>query len=154
MCIKSVFMKWSECVILPTFKNINRRMKQILATLIIICALSFTSFAQQMREFGAFKKEAELKSAFLKFDMSSFTKGKVLFVYDTLERAASVSELNNLMKSYISIPKKAVIKKASETNNGWIQTFGIYKDDDALMYIRFSISPETESLEEVFVEKN
>ncbi len=136
------------------FKTSKIKMKQIVLTIAALLTFTFAQAQTQIREYGAFKKESELKSAFQKFDMSAFTKAKVLFVCDTLEKEASLAELNELMKTYIPIPKKSEVKKASETNNGWVQTFGIYKGDDALMYVRFSISPETEKLEEVFVEKN
>lgn len=122
----------------------------------ILSALTFLStFAQtQMREYDSFKEEKELKSAFLKFDMTTFTQDKVVFVCDTIEKEVKPAELNSLMKSYINIPKNSQVKKASETNNGWIQTFGVYKGEDAIMYVRFTISPVTGKLEEVNVEKN
>ncbi len=122
----------------------------------IFSALTFLStFAQtQMREYDSFKEEKELKSAFLKFDMSTFAQDNVVFVCDTIEKEVKPAELNKLMKSYINIPKNSQVKKASETNNGWIQTFGVYKGEDAIMYVRFTISPVTGKLEEVNVEKN
>lgn len=130
-------------------------MKRLAMNLALVLLLSNITLAQtQMKEYDSFKKENELKAAFLKFDMAAFTQDNVVFVCDTIERQVKPSELNELMKTYVRIPRNTQIKKASETNNGWVQTFGIYKGDDAIMYIRFTINPDTEKLEEVNVEKN
>ncbi len=86
--------------------------------------------------------------------MTAFAQDNVVFVCDTIERQVKPSELNDLMRTHVRFPRNTQIKKASETNNGWVQTFGIYKDDDAIMYIRFTINPDNEKLEEVNVEKN
>ena len=123
-------------------------------TLLFACFSIATAFSQAIQEHDAFKKEAELKNAFLKFDMSSFAQDHVTFVCDTIEKDVKVGELNALMKDYIRIPRNTLVKKASETNNGWIQTFGIYKGDDALMYVRFTMDPISGKLSEVNVEKN
>jgi hypothetical protein len=130
-------------------------MKRLAINLALALLLSHITLAQtQMKEYDSFKKEHELKTAFLKFDMTAFAQDNVVFVCDTIERQVKPSELNELMKTHVRIPRNTQIKKASETNNGWVQTFGIYKDDDAIMYIRFTINPDTEKLEEVNVEKN
>ena len=130
-------------------------MKRLAMNLALVLLFSNITLAQtQMKEYDSFKKENELKAAFLKFDMASFSQDNVMFVCDTIERQVRTAELNNLMKTYVRIPKNSTVKKASETNNGWVQTFGIYKGDDAIMYIRFTINPDTEKLEEVNVEKN
>jgi hypothetical protein len=126
---------------------------------ILIAALAsfilFSAKAQQIQMHESFKQDKELKDAFLKFDLTPFMSDKANFVFDTIEREVSTNkELVSLIKDYIRIPKNAQIKKASETNNGYIQTFGIYKGDDALYYVRFTLSPLTSKLEEVSVEKN
>lgn len=124
-------------------------------TILTLTLFTINSFAQtQMKEYDSFKDETGLKAAFLKFDMTKYAQDNVTFVCDTIEKQVKPSELNSLMKSYINIPRNSQIKKASETNNGWIQTFGVYKGDDAIMYVRFTISPVTGKLEEVNVEKN
>ena len=127
-------------------------MKKLLT--LVLLALSVTVFAQEEHE--AFKKDAELKEAFLKLDMSTFMGTEVNFICDTIDKTPHTSAaLNALMKTNIQFPKNTVVKKASETNNGYVQTFGIYnKTDDALMYVRFTLNPLTGKLEEVQVERN
>lgn len=130
-------------------------MKILAMKLALVMLFCNSIFAQtQMKEYDSFKKEHELKTAFLKFDMTAFAQDNVVFVCDTIERQVKPAELNDLMKTHVRIPKNTQIKKASETNNGWVQTFGVYKGDDALIYVRFTLNPDTEKLEEVSVEKN
>jgi hypothetical protein len=130
-------------------------MKILAMKLALVMLFCNSIFAQtQIKEYDSFKKEHELKTAFLKFDMTAFAQDNVVFVCDTIERQVKPAELNDLMKTHVRIPKNTQIKKASETNNGWVQTFGVYKGDDALMYVRFTLNPDTEKLEEVSVEKN
>lgn len=130
-------------------------MKILAMKLAFVMLFCNSIFAQtQMKEYDSFKKEHELKTAFLKLDMTAFAQDNVVFVCDTIERQVKPSELNDLMRTHVRIPRNTQIKKASETNNGWVQTFGIYKDDDAIMYIRFTINPDNEKLVEVNVEKN
>jgi len=121
--------------------------------LIVFSLFTFSVFAQEEHE--SFKKDAELKEAFLKLDMSAFMSEQVNFICDTIDKTPkTVDALNTLMKSTILFPKNTVVRKASETNNGYVQTFGIYtKTDDALMYVRFTLNPLTGKLEEVQVEK-
>jgi hypothetical protein len=54
----------------------------------------------------------------------------------------------------LPVINNTVLKKASETNNGYVQSFGLYKGDDALYYVRFNLNPLSGKLEEVVVEKN
>ena len=127
-------------------------MKKLLS--IVFLCISFSVFAQEEHE--SFKKDAELKEAFLKLDMTSFMETEVNFICDTIDKTPhSAAALNALMKTHIIFPKNTVVKKASETNNGYVQSFGIYnKTDDALMYVRFTLNPVSGKLEEVLVEKN
>lgn len=106
-------------------------------------------------EHESFKKEAELKAAFLKMDLTPFMEEPVNFICDTLDRTAKTAgSLNELLKLCVTFPKNTTVRKASETNNGYVQTLGIYKNDDALMYVRFTLNPESGKLEEVLIEKN
>lgn len=127
-------------------------MKKILFAFIFLCAIG----AQAQEEHEAFKKDAELKSAFMRLDLSSFMESPVTVICDTLDRTVnSPSTLNDLLKTCIVFPKNTSVRKASETNNGYVQTFGIYnKHEDALMYVRFTLNPESGKLEEVMIEKN
>ncbi len=127
-------------------------MKKIILSVSILFFCLASQAQSQLHE--SFNKEKELKEAFVKFDMSSFFSEKTNFICDTIEKEVNVNELNLLMKTHIPMPKNTQIRKASETNNGYIQTFGIYKGDDALYYIRFTLSPLNSKLEEVSVEKN
>ncbi|MEI6507197.1 MAG: hypothetical protein WCO54_01855 [Bacteroidota bacterium] len=129
-------------------------MKNIIIIL-LLSVISFGSKAQhQLKLYDSFKKDAELKEAILKFDMTPFMADKANFVCDTVVRVVDLVEMNKLLRKYLHLPKNAQLKKASESNNGYTQTFGIYKDDDAISYIRFTISQTEGTLEEVFVEKN
>lgn len=112
--------------------------------------------ANAQEEHEAFKKDAELKTAFMRLDMSAFMETPVNVICDTLDRTVhSPSSLNALLKTCITFPKNTSVRKASETNNGYVQTFGIYnKNEDALMYVRFTLNPESGKLEEVVIEKN
>jgi hypothetical protein len=58
------------------------------------------------------------------------------------------------MRRHIRLPKNSQINKASETNNGYVQTYGIYKNDEAIYYVRLSMNQLSGKLEEVFVERN
>ncbi len=123
--------------------------------IVLIClTFSISAFAQEEHE--SFKKDAELKAAFLKLDMTAFVEEPVNFICDTIDKTPkTAAALNTLMRTYITFPKNTQVRKASETNNGYIQNFGIYnKTDDALMYVRFSLNPISGKLEEVMVEKN
>jgi hypothetical protein len=121
--------------------------------LYLLLFLPYGLSAQQEHE--SFKQDAELKNALLKLDMTPFFEEPVNFVCDTIDKTPKTAfSLNTLMRTYIVFPKNTEVKKASETNNGYIQSFGIYKGDDALMYIRFTLNPLSGKLEEVMVEKN
>jgi hypothetical protein len=125
-------------------------MKWILT--LIIAFGSVTLMAQAQHE--AFKQDKELEAAFLQKNLSAFIDEPVTFIFDTLERQVNAVELQQLMKTYVPTVKNSVIRKASETNNGFVQSFGLYKGDDALYYVRFTLNPLTSKLEEVVVEKN
>lgn len=126
-------------------------MKKTWLTLSILFSTTFL-FAQAQHD--AFKKEKELQAAFVNYDMKSFVTEPVTFICDTMERQVNAAQLTSLMKKYIPNSKKIIIKKASEANNGYVQSFGLYKDEDALYYVRFTLNPLTSKLEEVVVEKN
>ncbi len=119
---------------------------------LILAFASVTAMAQAQHE--SFKKDKELEAALVKKDLSAFIDQPVTFVYDTLERQVNSAELEKMMKTYVPNVKNGVYKKASETNNGYVQSFGLYKGDDALYYVRFTLNPLTGKLEEVAVEKN
>lgn len=127
-------------------------MKKIWLTLSFICS-SVLLFAQTAH--GSFSQDKELETALLKYDMKEFVAEPVMFMSDTVERKVNTAELTVLMKMYFPPVKKTIVKKASETNNGYVQSFGMYNaEDDALYYIRFVLNPLTAKLEEVVVEKN
>lgn len=127
-------------------------MKKIWFTLSLLCTSLFL-FAQTQH--GSFTQDKELETALHNYDMRAFVAEPVAFTCDTVERKVGAADLAVLMKTYFPPVKKTVVKKASETNNGYIQSFGMYTaDDDALYYIRFVMNPLTAKLEEVVVEKN
>jgi|688.fasta_scaffold39992_7 hypothetical protein len=123
---------------------------------IFILLFTFTSvigFAQTM--YGSFTKEAELMEAMSNYDYTKLVNSNVLFSYDTLETEVNLADLNALMRKYVILDKNTKIKKAAETNNGYVQTMGLYnKNEDALMYVRFEFSPLDGKLKEVYLEKN
>lgn len=125
-------------------------LKTILFTL--ICTLTFSAFAQAQHE--SFKQDKELEKAFIQKNFNQFISEPVTFIFDTLERQVTSAQLTDLMNTYVPKIKNTVIKKASETNNGYVQSFGMYKGDDALYYVRFTLNPLSGKLEEVVVEKN
>jgi hypothetical protein len=133
-------------------------MKKIISTIFV--TLLFFSAKAQLNEHTeselheSFQRDKELKAAVLKFDLTLFINDKTNFVVDTIERLVDSKDLNKLMKEFIPLPKNSQIRKASESNNGYTQTFGVYKGDDALTYVRFTFSQENGALQEVSVEKN
>ena len=133
-------------------------MKKFISTIIV--SLLFFGAKAQLNEHSeselheSFQRDKELKAAVLKFDLSIFINDKTNFVVDTIEQMVNSKDLNKLMKEFIPLPKNSQIRKASESNNGYTQTFGVYKGDDALTYVRFTFSQETGALQEVSVEKN
>jgi hypothetical protein len=133
-------------------------MKKIFATLLIL--LIYVGAKAQLNEHSenelheSFQQDKELKAAILKFDLTFFVNDKTNFVVDTIEKIVNAKDLNRLMKEYIPLPKNAQIRKASESNNGYTQTYGVYKGDDALTYMRFTFSQENGTLQEVSIEKN
>jgi hypothetical protein len=127
-------------------------MKKIWLTLSLICSSIFL-FAQT--QYGSFTQDKELETALHNYDMKAFVAEPVAFTCDTVERNVNAADLALLMKQYFPPVKKTTVKKASETNNGYVQSFGMYtQEDDALYYIRFVINPLTAKLEEVVIEKN
>lgn len=127
-------------------------MKKLLIAAIFFVSISSALFAQTQHE--SFTKDKELHNALLKYDLKEFVDEPVLFTCDTIEKKANATQLSLLMKTHLPVIKNTVIKKASETNNGYVQSFGMYKGDDALYYVRFTINPLSGKLEEVVVEKN
>lgn len=128
------------------------RMKKLLIAAALLFSISNALFAQTQHE--AFTKDKELHSALLKYDLKEFVDEPVLFTCDTIEKKANATQLSVLMKTHLPVIKNTVIKKASETNNGYVQSFGMYQGDDALYYVRFTLNPLSGKLEEVVVEKN
>jgi hypothetical protein len=127
-------------------------MKKLLLTLSLVCSGLFL-FAQTQH--GSFAQDKELENALLNYDMKAFVTEPVMFTADTVERKVNAADLSILMKQYFPQVKKTVVKKASETNNGYVQSFGMYnQEEDALYYIRFVMNPLTAKLEEVVIEKN
>lgn len=127
-------------------------MKKILLSAVLFISAYTAVRAQTQHE--AFAKDQELQAGLLKYDLKAFVDEPVLFTCDTLEKKVGAAELGALMKVYFPAIKNAVVKKASETNNGYVQSFGLYQGDDALYYVRFNLNPLTGKLEEVVVEKN
>jgi hypothetical protein len=127
-------------------------MKKFWITLSLLCSAAFL-FAQAQH--GSFTQDKELETALVNYDLKAFVTEPVAFTCDTVERKASAADLSVLIKTYFPPVKKTTIRKASETNNGYVQSFGMYnKEEDALYYIRFTLNPLTSKLEEVVVEKN
>jgi hypothetical protein len=128
-------------------------MKHKCIFLVLFTFTSVIGFAQTM--YGSFTKEAELMEAMSNYDYTKLVNSNVLFSYDTLEIEVNLADLNALMRKYVILDKNIKIKKAAETNNGYVQTMGLYnKNEDALMYVRFEFSPLDGKLKEVYLEKN
>lgn len=127
-------------------------MKKILIYLSLSLAFNTVIFAQAQHE--SFTKDKELQAALIKYDLKEFVDEPVLFTCDTIEQRADAAQLSLLMKTCLPVIKNTVVRKASETNNGYVQSFGLYKGDDALYYVRFNLNPLSGKLEEVVVEKN
>jgi hypothetical protein len=127
--------------------------KKMLAVLFLLVGMK--AFAQY-KSYDPFTKENQLKAAFLKYDMSAFVKGNVLYTHEEeAEEEISLKQLNSRLKHHADIPRNCKVRKCSEANNGYVQTLGIYnKEDDPVMYVRFTINPETQLLSEVSVTKN
>lgn len=116
--------------------------------------ITISLFASAQAEHESFKQDQELLNAVVQRDLKQFISEPVTFTCDTLEKQVSALELTGLIKQYFPVVKNTIIKKASETNNGFVQSFGMYKGEDALYYIRCTLNPLTGKLEEVVVEKN
>ncbi len=128
-------------------------MKKMILSAVLCMAVYTAVYAQAQHD--AFAKDKELQTGLLKYDLKEFVDEPVLFTCDTVEKKVGAAELATLMKMYFPATiKNTVIKKASETNNGYVQSFGLYQGDDALYYVRFNLNPLTGKLEEVVVEKN
>ena len=130
-----------------------------LAFICILSLLAVAAYAQteddhNTETYESFKQDKELKAAIVKLDLTAFATGPIKFMVDTVEKVVSVADIHKYMKRYISVPKNAQIRKASESNNGYSQTFGIYKGDDAITYVRVTLSQVDGTLEEIAVEKN
>lgn len=123
-----------------------------LITILVALATAITGWSQT--QFEAFNRDNDLNNSLKTFDFSSFIDQEVTFTFDTLERKTDAAGLMVLMKQFVVVDKKAILKKAAETNNGYLQTFGVYKNDIATLFIRFEFDPESMKLKEVFLEKN
>jgi len=129
-------------------------MKLYFKSFALIFSLIMTIAANAQTQYEAFSKEKDLHDAMKSYSFNQLIDEPVLFMCDTIEREVKADELNFLMRSCVVIDKKTIIKKAAETNNGYIQTLGVYKNDDALMYIKFEFDQQTSKLKEVVIEKN
>jgi hypothetical protein len=127
-------------------------MKKVIVTAIAVS--TFYLVHAQNTQYAAFNRDKELELAIQRYDFKSFISENVTFTYDTLERNFNADGINQLMKQYFIVDKKSVVKKAAETNNGYTQTYGIYKNDIAVMYIRFEFDQETMMLKEITLERN
>ncbi|MES2780101.1 MAG: hypothetical protein V4651_09430 [Bacteroidota bacterium] len=127
-------------------------MKKLFLATALFFSLSTVLFAQTQHE--AFAKDKELHTGLLAYDLKEFVDEPVLFTCDTVEKKANAAQLAALMRTHLPVLKNTVIKKASETNNGYVQSFGMYQGDDALYYVRFTLNPLSGKLEEVVIEKN
>jgi len=125
---------------------------KIITILFTLLLLGIMAFGQAQHD--AFLKDKELEQSMLKYDFKSFIDEPVLFISDTTERNLTSNELTAYLNFYLPKVKGASIKKASETNNGFIQTYGLYKQDDALYYIVLKLNPLSSKLEELVVDKN
>lgn len=127
-------------------------MKKILLALLILHTACVC--VAQTTLYESFNRDAELVEALKQYNFTLFISEPVTFTYDTLERTLTADQVNELMKLYFKPEKKAIVKKAAETNNGYTQTYGIYKDDIAVMYARFEFYQETMMLKEIVLERN
>lgn len=126
-------------------------------TLVLLFTLLTVSFAKAQATHEWFQQEAALLTALQRYDMTPFvtTTQPVTFVTDTSSKEVNNAiELNALMRIHIPQPKNSVLRKASDANNGYTQTFGIYVKEDAVYYIVCNMNPLTGKLEEMIVSKN
>jgi hypothetical protein len=127
-------------------------MKKLLLALFILPA-AFVCMAQNTL-YESFNRDAELMEALKQYNFNGFITDPVTFTYDTLERTLTAEQVNQWMKLYFKPEKKSIVKKAAETNNGYTQTYGIYKDDIAIMFARFEFYQENMMLKEIVLERN
>lgn len=122
---------------------------------LLVLFIAFNCLSLQAQELhDAFTKDAELEASLKKYDLSAFVSEPVNFICDTVDKTATAQELNVYLNLYLPRVKNSIIRKASETNNGFVQTYGLYKQEDALYYIVLKLNPLSGKLEEVVVEKN
>lgn len=127
-------------------------MKQLLLLLFFI---PLFTFAQQTREFESFKKVSQLRDALYAFKLENMAAEEVNLLLDTAESKVSGAMVNKALKAYLKLPKKYVINQASEANHGYIQTFGIYDQEEiALYFVTIRINPLNEKIEELQVKPN
>jgi hypothetical protein len=127
-------------------------MKKLLLALFILPA-AFVCMAQNTL-YESFNRDAELMEALKQYNFNGFITDPVTFTYDTLERTLTAEQVNQWMKLYFKPEKKSIVKKAAETNNGYTQTYGIYKDDIAVLFARFEFYQENMMLKEIVLERN
>jgi hypothetical protein len=114
--------------------------------------MSLSALAQAEHE--SFTKDNELLQAVVKKNITPFASEPFMFICDTMEKQVTDIEANQLLALMVPTIKGSVINKASETNHGYVQTFGLYKNDDALYYIRLSLSPLSGKIEEIEIKQN
>lgn len=127
-------------------------MKKLLLALFLLPA-AFVCMAQNTL-YESFNRDAELMEALKQYNFNGFITDPVTFTYDTLERTLTAEQVNQWMKLYFKPEKKSIVKKAAETNNGYTQTYGIYKDDIAVLFARFEFYQENMMLKEIVLERN
>ena len=127
-------------------------MKKLLLALFLLPA-AFVCMAQNTL-YESFNRDAELMEALKQYNFNGFITDPVTFTYDTLERTLTAEQVNQWMKLYFKPEKKSIVKKAAETNNGYTQTYGIYKDDIEIMFARFEFYQENMMLKEIVLERN
>jgi len=120
---------------------------------LFILPAAFVCMAQNTL-YESFNRDAELMEALKQYNFNGFITDPVTFTYDTLERTLTAEQVNQWMKLYFKPEKKSIVKKAAETNNGYTQTYGIYKDDIAVLFARFEFYQENMMLKEIVLERN
>lgn len=120
--------------------------------LILLTIGSYITYAQTLHD--SFQRDIELEAAIQRYNLTSFIDQPVNFICDTIEKTASAVEINAYLNIYAPRVKNSVIRKASETNNGFVQTYGVYKNEDAIYYIIIKLNSLSGFLEELVIEKN
>jgi hypothetical protein len=135
---------------------------RVLFLFMVLLVYPFVSSAQNnneyeedIKEFEYFKNIAPLREALKKRDLAPYLATEVLWISETNEVSVSAHEANTLLKSTIKLPPKYTIKQASETNHGYVQTFGIYGADEvAIYFVALRINMQTKKVEEIRVTIN